>query len=96
MVPHPQPYTIGWMSHGGDIHVNQQCNLSSEIKPFKDEVMCDVSSLEACDVILGQPYMWKHHVVYESRTHRVIINLGKKPYRILETLSQLLQCLSLQ
>jgi hypothetical protein len=37
--------------------------------------VCDVSSLDVCDVVLGQPYMWKFYVVYESRTHSVIITL---------------------
>ena len=48
--------------------------------------MCDVSLLEVSDVLLGQPYMWKHHVVYESRPRSVIVTLGKKFYRIPETL----------
>ena len=56
------------------------------MKPFKDEVICDVAPLEVCDFILGQPYMWKHHAVYESRPCSVIITLGKKLYRIPETL----------
>ena len=51
--------------------------LPYAIKPFKDEVLCDVAPLEVCDVLLGQPYMWKYHAVYESRPHSVIITLGK-------------------
>ena len=85
-VPHPQPYNIGWLSHGQGIRVSQQCCLSYGIKPFKDEVICDVAPLEVCDVILGQPYMWKRNAVYESRPRSVIITLGKKLYRIPETL----------
>jgi hypothetical protein len=46
--------------------------------------LCDVSPLEVCDVILGQPYMWKHHVVYESRPHSVIVTVGRQLYRIPE------------
>jgi hypothetical protein len=46
--------------------------------------LCDVSPLEVCDVLLGQPYLWKHHVVYESRPHSVIITLNRKLYRIPE------------
>ena len=83
-MPHPQPYTIGWLRQGSDLCINQQCLLSYDIKPFKDEVLCDVSPLEVCDVLLGQPYLWKHHVVYESRPHNVIITLDRKLYRILE------------
>jgi hypothetical protein len=79
-----KPYTIGWLHQGSDIHISQQCHLSYDIKPFKDEVLCDVSPLEVCNVLLGQPYLWKHHVVYESRPHSVIITLNKKLYRIPE------------
>jgi hypothetical protein len=46
--------------------------------------VCDVSPLDVCDVVLGQPYMWIRHVVYESRTCSVIITLGGNIYRILE------------
>jgi hypothetical protein len=82
--PHPQPYTIGWLFQGSDLHVSQQCRLAYNIKPFKDEVLCDVSPLEVCDVILGQPHLWKRHVVYESRPRSVIITLNRKLYRIPE------------
>jgi hypothetical protein len=50
--------------------------MSYGIHPFKDEVVCDVSPLDVYDVVLGQPYMWRHHVVYESRPCSVIITLG--------------------
>jgi hypothetical protein len=54
------------------------------IHPFKDEVLCDVALLDVCDVILGQPYMWKHHDIYESRPRSVIVTLGDHIYRIPE------------
>jgi hypothetical protein len=82
--PHPQPYNIGWLRQGQDLHVSQQCRLSYDIKPFKDEVLCDVSPLEVCDVLLGQPYMWRRHVVYESRPRSIIVTLGGQLYRIPE------------
>jgi hypothetical protein len=82
--PHPQLYNIGWIFQGQDLYVRQQCLLSYGIKPFKDVVPCDVSSLEVFDVMLGQPYMWKHHVVYESRPHSVIVTLGGQLYMIPE------------
>jgi hypothetical protein len=81
-MPHPQPYTIGWLYQGSDLHVIQQCRLSYDINPFKDEVLCDVSPLKVCDVLLGQPYLWKRDVVYESRPRSVVITLNHKLYRI--------------
>jgi hypothetical protein len=59
MTPHPKPYTISWLHQGRDIYVIQQCHLPYNIKPFKYEVLCDISPLEFCDVLLGQPYFWK-------------------------------------
>lgn len=54
------------------------------MKPFKDEVLCYVSPLKVCDVLLGQPYTWKDHVVYESRPLSVIVTLGDQLYKVPE------------
>jgi hypothetical protein len=40
--------------------------------------------LDVCDVLLGQPYMWRRHVVYESQPRSVIVTLGGHLYRIPE------------
>jgi hypothetical protein len=61
-----------------------QCHLSYGIKPFKDEVLCDFSPLEVCDVLLCHPYMWRFHVVYESQPYNVNVTLGGHLYRIPE------------
>jgi hypothetical protein len=81
---HPQPYTIGWLHQGRDLRVSQQCFLPYRIKPFIDELLCYISPLDVSDVLLGQQYLWKRHVMYESRPHAIIITLGNKLYRILE------------
>jgi hypothetical protein len=58
--------------------------MSYDIKPFKYDVLCDVSPLEVSDFILGQSNLWKCHVVYESRPCGVIITFDKKLYGIPE------------
>ena len=75
-----------WGHYRSDLCVSQQCRLLYDINPFKDKVLCDVSPLKVCDVILGQPYLWKHHDVYDSRPRSVIITLNRKLYRILEAI----------
>ena len=80
--PHPQSYTIRWLHQGQYIHVSKQFHIPYNIKPFTNEVLCDVSPLEVCDVLLGKPYLWKHHVVYDSRPHTIIISLGNNLYKI--------------
>jgi hypothetical protein len=51
---------------------------------LKDEVVCDVSPLDVCDVFLRQPYMCKRHVVYGSQPCSFIITLAGHIYRIPE------------
>jgi len=58
-IPHLQSYNIGWLHQGRDLRVSQQRCLPYNIKPFTDEVLCDISPLEFCDVLLGKPYLWK-------------------------------------
>jgi hypothetical protein len=84
MTPQPQTYTIGSLRQGRDLCVSQQCHLPYDIKPFKDEVLCDISPIEVFDVILGKPYLWKRHALYDSSPHSVIITLGRQLYRIPE------------
>ena len=81
---HPHPYTIGWLHQGRDLRVSQQCRLPYSIKPFTDEVSCDVAPIDVSDVLLGQTYLWKRHAVYESQPRAVIITLGNKLYRMPE------------
>jgi len=81
--PHLQSYSIRWIHQGRDLRVIQQHRLPYNIQPFTYEVLCDFSPLEVCDVLLGQLYLWKWHVVHESRPHIVIITLGNKLYMIL-------------
>jgi hypothetical protein len=73
-----------WLHQGRDLRVSQQRRLPYNIKPFTDEVLCDISPLDVSEALLGKPYLWKRHVVYESRPPAVIITLGNKLYRILE------------
>ena len=77
LTPYPHSYTIDWLHQGRDLCVSEQCHVSYGIKPFKDEVLCDIYPLEVCDVILGKPCLWKRHVVYESRPCSVIITLDR-------------------
>ena len=76
--------TIGWIQQGIDLHFTQQCRMSYDINPLKDEVLCDIAPLKVCVVLLGHPYLWKHYVLYESRPRSVIITLNRKMDRIPE------------
>jgi hypothetical protein len=43
--PHSHPYNIGWLYHSQYLHVSQKCLMYYDIKPFKDEILCDVKNI---------------------------------------------------
>lgn len=58
--------------------------MSYNIKAFKDDILCDVSPLEVCEVLLGKPYMWKINDIYESCPSSFIVTLIGQLYNMLE------------
>ena len=56
--PQPYPYNIGWMKDGKELRITHQCILTYFIKPFEDEVLCDVASLFEADAMFGKPYLY--------------------------------------
>ena len=78
---HPQPYTIEWLHQGSDLRVSQQCQLLYVIKPFKEEILCDVVPLKVCDVLLGQLYLWKLYRIPEAVPPCVISLISAKQCR---------------
>jgi hypothetical protein len=58
------------------------CHTESNPSRMRYYVM--FAPLDVCDVLLGHPYMWKRHAIYESRPRSVIITLGGHLYRIPE------------
>ena len=57
---HPSIHYI-WLREGWYMHIIQPCHLSYNIKTLKYEVMCDVSLLQVCDIILGKLYKWERN-----------------------------------
>jgi len=69
--PHPAPYELGWVQKDGpQIMVSQRCIVTFSIGAFHDNVLCDVSSLDCADLILGLSYQQQRHVVYHVKNQQ--------------------------
>ena len=49
-ISHTHPYKLQWLSEEGEILVNKQVLISFSIGNYKDEVLCDVVSMEATHI----------------------------------------------
>jgi hypothetical protein len=45
----------------------EQCLLSFHIISFSEQVLCDVIEMDACNVLLGKPWMFDRKVFHDGR-----------------------------
>ncbi|XP_052477141.1 uncharacterized protein LOC128032567 [Gossypium raimondii] len=50
---HPNPYKLQWLNDGGELKVTKQVVVPLSIGNYKDEVLCDVVSMDATHLLLG-------------------------------------------
>jgi len=54
-IEHPKPYTLQWLKTGNEVTISKQALVALSIGEYKDEVVCDVLSVDACHLLLGRP-----------------------------------------
>ncbi|KAL4318208.1 hypothetical protein GQ457_18G000260 [Hibiscus cannabinus] len=67
---HPNPYNLQWLNNGDEIKVTKQVVVSFSIGKYKDEVTCDVCSMDACHLLLGRPWQYDKRVLHDCFTNR--------------------------
>ncbi|PKI40719.1 hypothetical protein CRG98_038900 [Punica granatum] len=65
--PHPNSYKLSWLKKGNNVHVNKRCLVQFSIGThYKDEIMCDVTPMDACHLLLGRPWLYDRRVIYDG------------------------------
>ena len=52
------------------ILVSEQCLIRLKIGPFTDEFLCDIMPMDCCHILLGRPWQFDRHVVYDGRVNK--------------------------
>ena len=64
---HPHPYNIQWLNQSKELQVNSRCLISvSTGKSYQDELWSEVIPMDACDVLLGRPWMYDRKIMYDG------------------------------
>jgi hypothetical protein len=64
---HPKPYKVSWLQKGNQVMVSQQCRFEFKIGGYKDEILCDVISMNVCHILLGRPWKYDRKVIHDGR-----------------------------
>ncbi|GAV87742.1 hypothetical protein CFOL_v3_31168, partial [Cephalotus follicularis] len=71
---HPSPYKLQWLINGNQIKVTQLMLLSFLIgKRYKDEVLCDVISMDACHTLFERPWQFDRSAKHDGRKNTYTI-----------------------
>ncbi|XP_034892461.1 uncharacterized protein [Populus alba] len=64
---HPRPYKLTWLDKKNDVTVSRRSLVSFSIgTTYKDQIWCDVVSMDACHLLLGRPWLYDRHVLYDG------------------------------
>nr|CAD1831224.1 unnamed protein product [Ananas comosus var. bracteatus] len=66
--PHPHPYPLGWINSNIEMKIDRQCKVKFAVTSvYIDEMMCEVVSLNICNLIFGSPYLWDRDATFFCR-----------------------------
>ena len=54
LVSHPKPYKLQWINEDGELTVDKRVKVSLSVGNYKDEILCDVVPMEACNYLIGK------------------------------------------
>jgi hypothetical protein len=83
---HPKPYKLNWLQPNQSHQVQRQRKVELYIEPMMDEVLCDVVPLDACELLLGKPYIYGRDAQYKVFPHEFRLKKGGKTFVLKESL----------
>ena len=68
----PTPYKMQWLNDCGLLRVSNIVTIRFSIRMFHDQVECDVVPMQACQLLLGRPWLLDHDVQISSHANRLV------------------------
>ena len=70
---HPSPYKMQWLNECGALRVTNMVTVPFSIGRYNDQVECDVVPMQACQLLLGRPWLYDHDVQICGRFNKVVL-----------------------
>ena len=77
---HPKPYKLAWLKKGNEVYVMRHSLVKFSIGPnYKGQAWCDVVVMDACHLLLGQPWQYDRKVMHydQLNTYSFLFNSTK-------------------
>jgi hypothetical protein len=83
MTDHPSPYKVSWLQKGHQVSVTKQCLVEFKIGGYNDKVLCDVSPMDVCHLLLGRAWKYDINVVHDGRMNTYTLEKDGRTHRFL-------------
>jgi hypothetical protein len=68
---HPNPYEMQWLNDCGALRVSHVVIVPFSIGRYNDHVKCDRVPIQACQLLLGRPWLYDRDVQIFGRTNKL-------------------------
>jgi hypothetical protein len=68
---HPSPYKMQWLNDCGALCVSHIVTVPFSVGKYNDHVECDVVLMQACQLLLGRPWLYDRDVQIFGRTNKL-------------------------
>jgi hypothetical protein len=68
---HPSPYKMQWLNDCGALRVSHMVNVPFSVGKYNNHVECDVVPMQACQLLLGRPWLYDRDVQIFGRTNKL-------------------------
>ncbi|WVZ80568.1 hypothetical protein U9M48_028035 [Paspalum notatum var. saurae] len=68
---HPSPYKMQWLNDCGTLRVSHTVTVPFSVGKYNDHVECDVVPMQACQLLLGRPWLYDRDVQIFGRTNKL-------------------------
>jgi hypothetical protein len=69
---YPSPYKMQWLSDCGAMRVSNMVTVQFSIGKYHDQVDCDVVPMQACQLLLGRPWLYDRDAQICGCSNKVI------------------------
>ena len=77
--PHPHPYYMQWVNSWDKIKVTEIARIEFSIGLYKDSAEFDIVPMQACQLLLGKPWISENNVLHNTTTNKYLLRYnGRK------------------
>jgi len=82
---------VSWLQKGQQILVSEQSKVEIQVGGYKDEILCDIMTMDVYHILLGRPWQYDRKVVHDGRRNTILTstNISDLPAEIQMLLDEL-------